>query len=313
MENFIKNEASSANAVSVPVDNIGASDNGADLGSINDAYERIGDIDLGGSDSAPAEGKGTPEETEGTPKEADAAPENNLGKESRIILRCEQLHKSYSTVKALDGISFEIPEGKIIGLLGPNGSGKTTFIKIVAGLLTPDFGRVTVDGHDIGVESKSLVAYLPERNSIPEHFTVGDAVDFYEDFFSDFDRARAEDMLAALRVDKRLKIKSLSKGTKEKVQLVMVMARRARLYILDEPISGVDPAARDYIIDTILRNYSPTSSVIISTHLISDIEKAMDGFIFLKYGKIACIGTPEGLLRSLGKTVDQYFREVFRC
>ena len=140
-----------------------------------------------------------------------------------------------------------------------------------------------------------------------------DVNDFYADFFADFDRERAEEMLSALRVEKRYKIKTLSKGTKEKVQLVMVMSRRAKLYLLDEPISGVDPAARDYIIDTIIKNFAPTSSVIISTHLISDIEKVMDGFIFLKYGKIACIGTPEGLSKSLGKTVDEYFREVFRC
>ena len=233
--------------------------------------------------------------------------------ERGIILSCKDLYKSYGDIKALSGVTFDIPEGKIIGLLGPNGSGKTTFIKIVAGLLTADGGSVTVDGQEIGVTTKAKVAYLPERNSIPEHYTVVDAMDFYGDFFEDFDRERAEEMLNKLGVNKRLKIRSLSKGTKEKVQLVMVMARRARLYILDEPISGVDPAARDYIIDTILKNYSPTSSVIISTHLISDIEKAMDGFIFLKYGKIACIGTPEGLQASLGKTVDQYFREVFRC
>lgn len=237
----------------------------------------------------------------------------SYGNSDDIILRCSEVHKSYGSVRALDGVSFEIPAGKIIGLLGPNGSGKTTFIKIVAGLLTLDSGYVSVDGYDIGVETKARVAYLPERNSIPEHFTVTDAMDFYEDFFADFDRERAESMLSALGVDKRRRIKNLSKGTKEKVQLVMVMARRARLYILDEPISGVDPAARDYIIDTILKNYSPESSVIISTHLISDIEKAMDGFIFLKYGKIACIGTPEGLKKTLGKTVDEYFREVFRC
>ena len=291
------------------------------MDKITEEYEKIGDLDLGLSESAAenVDASATVGAEEGAPDNSDnstadaAEEEAALGTERRIILRCEQLRKYYGTVKALDGISFEIPEGKIIGLLGPNGSGKTTFIKIVAGLLTPDFGRVTVDGHDIGVESKSLVAYLPERNSIPEHFTVGDAIDFYADFFNDFDRKRAEEMLQTLHVEKRFKIKNLSKGTKEKVQLVMVMARRARLYILDEPISGVDPAARDYIIDTILRNYSPTSSVIISTHLISDIEKVMDGFIFLKYGKIACIGTPSGLEKSLGKTVDQYFREVFRC
>ena len=236
----------------------------------------------------------------------------NTGEE-KAVLECKDLRKSYGKTVALDGISFKIPKGKIIGLLGPNGSGKTTFIKIVAGLLTSDSGEVTVLGNKIGPVSKSLVSYLPERNSIPEHFTVGEAMEFYADFFTDFDTQRAELMLSALRVEKHLKIKSLSKGTKEKVQLVMVMSRRARLYLLDEPISGVDPAARDYIIDTIINNFDPDASVVISTHLISDIEKVMDGFIFLKYGHIACIGTPKGLEASLGKTVDEYFREVFRC
>jgi len=241
----------------------------------------------------------------------------NITEEARdaadAILVCDSLRKEYPDTVALDGISFAIPEGKIIGLLGPNGSGKTTFIKIAAGLLTPTSGRVTVCGKDIGVETKSLVAYLPERNSIPEHFTVGEAIDFYEDFFSDFDRERAESMLTLLRVEKRYKIKTLSKGTKEKVQLVMVMSRRAKIYLLDEPISGVDPAARDFIIDTIIKNFSPKSSVIMSTHLISDIEKIIDGFIFLKNGQISCIGTPSGLMKSEGKTVDAYFREVFKC
>lgn len=229
------------------------------------------------------------------------------------VLVCEKLKKRYNAVCALKDVSFKVPEGKIIGLLGPNGSGKTTFIKIAAGLLTSDGGGITVDGKPVGVETKACVAYLPERNSIPEHFTVGEAVDFYADFFPDFDRVRAEEMLEALQVDKKFRIKTLSKGTKEKVQLIMVMARRARLYLLDEPISGVDPAARDYILNTVIRNFEPTSSVIISTHLISDIEKIMDGFIFLKKGKISCIGTPAGLMASLGKSVDEYFREVFRC
>ena len=238
---------------------------------------------------------------------------DNYAKDAKLVLECNELSKSYGNILALDGVSFKIPEGKVIGLLGPNGSGKTTFIKIVAGLLTADKGEVTVCGNSIGVETKKVVSYLPERNSIPEHFTVGEAMEFYRDFFADFDTERAETMLSALRVPKHLKIKSLSKGTKEKVQLVMVMSRRAKLYVLDEPISGVDPAARDYIIDTIIHNFAPESSVVISTHLISDIEKVMDGFIFLKYGKIACIGTPQGLMRKLGKTVDEYFREVFRC
>ncbi len=288
--------------------------NNTEFSDINEEkIMKIGDIDLGdvGADATFSESEPKGADAENTLNAAYASDEPAGGVMS--VLEVKNLRKAYGEVRALDGISFTIPEGKIIGLLGPNGSGKTTFIKIVAGLLTSDFGTVTVMGNEIGVESKSLVAYLPERNSIPEHFTVGEAVDFYADFFTDFDRERAEELLAALRVEKRYKIKTLSKGTKEKVQLVMVMSRRAKLYLLDEPISGVDPAARDYIIDTIIKNFAPTSSVIISTHLISDIEKVMDGFIFLKYGKIACIGTPEGLMKSLGKTVDEYFREVFRC
>ena len=229
------------------------------------------------------------------------------------VLSCRELVKKYGNEPALSGATFSIPRGKIIGLLGPNGSGKSTLIKIVAGLLVPSSGEARVMGKPIGEGTKAIVAYLPERNSIPEHFTVGEALNFYADFFSDFDRARAEAMLESLRVEKRYRIKALSKGTKEKVQLVMVMARRAALYLLDEPISGVDPAARDFIINTVIRNFSPESSVVISTHLITDIEKIMDGFIFLKEGKVACMGTPKGLMQSIGKTVDEYFREVFRC
>ncbi len=235
------------------------------------------------------------------------------GEVTETLLRVEGLTKSYGDIRALDGVSFDIPAGKIIGLLGPNGSGKSTFIKIVAGLLTADSGEVRVLDKSIGVESKALVAYLPERNSIPLHFTVGEAVNFYGDFFPDFDRTLALNMLSSLRVDPSFRIKTLSKGTREKVQLVMVMARRARIYLLDEPISGVDPAARDFIISTILKNYREDSTVIISTHLITDIEKAMDGFILLKSGKVAGIGTPRGLMETRGQTVDEYFREVFRC
>lgn len=242
----------------------------------------------------------------------DSAPTEDISS-GEIILRVGGLTKSYGDLVALDGVSFDIPEGKIIGLLGPNGSGKSTLIKIVAGLLTADSGEACVLGNPIGVTTKALVAYLPERNSIPLHFTVGEAVDFYQDFFPDFDRVLALNMLSSLRVDPSFRIKTLSKGTREKVQLVMVMARRARLYLLDEPISGVDPAARDFIISTILKSYSPKSSVIISTHLIYDIESAMDGFILLKDGKVKSIGSPEGLMRSRGVTVDEYFREVFRC
>ena len=223
------------------------------------------------------------------------------------------LEKSYGSNPALKGLTFRIPRGKIYGLLGPNGSGKTTFIQLAAGLLTKDRGRLRIYGKEVGIETKSIVSYLPERNSIPEHFTVGDAIDFYEDFFSDFDRALAEDMLDSLLLKKSQKIKTLSKGMKEKVQLVMVMARRAELYLLDEPISGVDPATRDYILETGMRCFSPNSTVIISTHLISDIEKIMDGFIFVKDGRVYCIDTPAALRERRGISVDEYFREVFRC
>jgi ABC-2 type transport system ATP-binding protein len=176
-------------------------------------------------------------------------------KEYVPMLTCKGLCKKYGSTVALNNFSIEIPEGEIVGLLGPNGSGKTTFLKIVAGLLKANAGSVDVAGEQIGVGSKSVVAYLPERNSIPEHFTVNDALDYYTDFFYDFDRVRAELMLKSLGVKCGSKIKSLSKGTKEKVQLVMVMARRAKLYLLDEPISGVDPAARDFIINTIINNF----------------------------------------------------------
>ena len=234
-------------------------------------------------------------------------------KEYVPMLTCKGLCKKYGSTVALNNFSIEIPEGEIVGLLGPNGSGKTTFLKIVAGLLKANAGSVDVAGEQIGVGSKSVVAYLPERNSIPEHFTVNDALDYYTDFFYDFDRVRAELMLKSLGVKCSSKIKSLSKGTKEKVQLVMVMARRAKLYLLDEPISGVDPAARDFIINTIINNFHPKASVLISTHLITDIEKVMDRFIFLKDGEAVCTDTPNGIMEKTGMTVDSYFREVFRC
>ena len=228
-------------------------------------------------------------------------------------LDCFALEKSYHNFHALSGVTLRVPKGKIFGLLGPNGSGKTTFIKIIAGLLTKDNGEITVYGKQIGAETKGIVSYLPERNSIPQHLTVGEAIDFYEDFFPDFDRVRAELMLDALLVKKNQKIKTLSKGTKEKVQLIMVMSRRAKLYLLDEPISGVDPATRDYILRTVVKNFDTSATIIISTHLISEIEKIMNGFVFIKDGRIFCIDTPEALMSRRGISVDEYFREVFRC
>ena len=201
----------------------------------------------------------------------------------------------------------------MVGLLGPNGSGKTTLIKLVAGLLTQNSGEIYVCGSEIGVETKKMVAYLPERNSLPLYFTVGEAVCFYEDFFPDFERERAEKLLDDLSLDRNKRIKTLSKGLLEKLALALVMSRRAELYILDEPISGVDPAARDYIIDTVIKNVPEHASVIISTHLISDIERIMDEFIFMKYGEIYARSTPAEIMEKYGITVDEYFREVFRC
>lgn len=237
----------------------------------------------------------------------------NTASAEDTVLSVRSLTKVYpGGVTALSDVSFDIPKGKIIGLLGPNGSGKTTLIKIVAGLLTSS-GEAKVCGFPIGVETKERVAYLPERNSIPEGFTVAEAIAMFTDFFPDFDEKRAREMIARLDVPTDKRIKTLSKGTKEKVQLIMVMARKAKLYLLDEPISGVDPAARSYIIETILSGYSPDSSVIISTHLISDIENCMDGFVMIKYGKLHSIGTPAALKEKTGLGVDAYFREVFRC
>lgn len=241
-------------------------------------------------------------------------PQSNASSIQKMpLLSCVNVKKSYGSVQALRGVSFEIPHGKIVGLLGPNGSGKTTLIKLIAGLLTLDSGDIRVLDKQIGVATKKRVSYLPERNSLPLNFTVAEIVQFYRDFFSDFDKARAEKMLADLSIKKNQKIKSLSKGTREKVGLILVMARNADLYLLDEPMSGVDPAARDYIIDTIIKNVPRNSSVIISTHLISDIEKIMDEFVFMKYGEIYTVGTPTEIEEKYGKSVDVYFREVFRC
>ena len=229
------------------------------------------------------------------------------------LLSCRDLTKSYGSLNALRGVSFDVERGRIIGLLGPNGSGKTTLIKLIAGLLTSDAGEVRVLGEPIGVKTKTRVAYLPERSSLPSHFTVGEAVEFYEDFFTDFDRARAEVILSELSLDKNKRLKTLSKGLLEKLCLLLVISRRADLYILDEPISSVDPAARDYIIDTIIKNVPKASSVIITTHLISDIERIMDEFVFMKYGEIYARSTPAEIREKYGIGVDAYFREVFRC
>lgn len=229
------------------------------------------------------------------------------------ILECRGVTKSFGTVKALDSVDVTLESGKIIGLLGPNGSGKTTLLKLVAGLLKQNSGSILIDGVAPGEKTKSVVSYLPERNFLNPAMTVNETLDMFCDFYADFDRARAEEMLVKLGINQNAKYKTLSKGTKEKVQLVLVMSRRAKLYLLDEPIGGVDPATRDFILNTIVGNYAADATVIISTHLISDVEKVLDEFLLLKYGKVILHSTSDEIREQYGQSVDEYFREVFKC
>ena len=229
------------------------------------------------------------------------------------LIEYRNLVKMYKSTPALNGIDLDIPAGRIVGLLGPNGSGKTTLIKLTAGLLTPTAGTVTVDGFAPGPETKAVVAYLPERSYMSEWMTVESFISYFADFYRDFDRVKASEMLRRLNIDQKRTLKTLSKGTKEKVQLVLVMSRSAKAYFLDEPIAGVDPAARDYILDTIIRNYSENASVIISTHLIYDIENVLDDAVFIRNGQIILADSADNIREKSGKTVDMLFREVFRC
>ena len=230
------------------------------------------------------------------------------------VLSVKGLSKYYTAqAPALSDINLELEPGRIVGLLGPNGSGKTTLIKLIAGLLTPSRGSISVCGHPIGPESKALVSYLPDRSYLRPGWTVEQQLELFQDFYADFDRERAEKMLFALGVDLKARLKTLSKGNQEKVQLVLVMSRRARLYLLDEPIGGVDPATRDYILSTIVGNYAPDSTVLISTHLISDVENVLDDFIFLRGGKILRHGSVEDAREEEGMSLDELFREVFKC
>lgn len=229
------------------------------------------------------------------------------------LIEYRNLVKRYGSVPALDGISLDIPAGRIVGLLGPNGSGKTTLIKLTVGLLKPTSGTVMINGKEPGPESKAAVAYLPERSYMSEWMSVQSFVDYFADFYRDFDRVKANEMLSRLGIDPKRTLKTLSKGTKEKVQLVLVMSRAAAAYFLDEPIAGVDPAARDYILNTIIRNYSENASVIISTHLIYDIENVLDDAVFIREGRIVLADTADNIRENTGKSVDMLFREVFRC
>lgn len=229
------------------------------------------------------------------------------------ILSASNLSMSYHKAIALDSINLNLPKGKIIGLLGPNGSGKTTFIKLAAGLLTPTGGTVAIDGEDVGPVTKAMVSYLPDRPYFSRSMKICEQLDLFQDFYADFDRERAEQMLHALNISLNSKFRFLSKGNQEKVQLVLVMSRRAKLYLLDEPIGGVDPAARDYILNTIITNYDPEATVLISTHLIADVERILDEFVFLHNGKIVRSGNADEVREETGKSLDQLFREVFQC
>lgn len=229
------------------------------------------------------------------------------------LVQFKHVTKQYGGKKALDNVSFTLEPGKIYGLLGPNGSGKSTAIKIINDLLKPTSGMVLINGAKPGVESKKIISYLPDRNYLNDWMKVEDAFKLFEDFYKDFDRTRAEEMLKSLNIASDARLKTLSKGTLEKVQLILIMARRAKLYVLDEPIAGVDPAARDYILQTILSNYGEDSSILISTHLITDIEKVLDEVLFLQNGRIVLSGAVDDIRAEHGKSIDGLFREVFRC
>lgn len=229
------------------------------------------------------------------------------------ILECKGLTRKFNHFFALSNVDLTLERGEIIGLLGPNGSGKTTLIKLINGLLLPTDGQITVNGSVPGVETKKIVSYLPERGCLDEHRRISELISYYSDFYSDFDVSRAHTMLKDLDIDPSLRLKTLSKGTKEKVQLILVMSRDAQLYVLDEPIGGVDPAARDYILRTILTNYKEDASVLISTHLIADVENVLDRVLFLQNGQITLNTSVDEIRSGHKKSVDALFREVFRC
>lgn len=229
------------------------------------------------------------------------------------ILECRNLTKYYDNKIALNKINLSLERGKIIGLLGPNGSGKTTLIKLLNGLLVPTEGAIFVDGHTPGIETKKIVSYLPERTYLSMHMRVSEIINYFADFYSDFDRSRAYDMLKHLNINPGDRLRTMSKGTKEKIQLILVMSRRASLYCLDEPIAGVDPAARDYILSTILNNYDENATIIISTHLISDVENILDDVVFIQNGQIRLSDSVDNIRFNQGKSVDSLFREVFKC
>lgn len=230
------------------------------------------------------------------------------------LVEIRELTKAYNAnAVPVNNLNLDLGHGKIIGLLGPNGSGKTTLIKMLNGLLTPTHGTIKINGKIPGPQTKSMISYLPERTYLDNSMKVNELLDFFCDFYADFSKEKACSMLSALNIDINAKLKTLSKGTKEKVQLILVMSRNADLYILDEPIAGVDPAARDYILKTIITNYNENATILLSTHLISDIENILDEVVFLRYGQLLCHATVDNIRQTKGKSVDAFFREVFAC
>ena len=261
--------------------------------------------------------------TEQTPKTAidtlpqqvkpQAATAGHTDTANQPILQCQRLSKRYGHKQALENIELSLPQGKIIGLLGPNGSGKSTLIKLICGLIPISSGQILINGHKPGVESKKDIAYLPERSYLNNWMRVRDIINMFNDFYDDFSPERAKEMIENLHIDINARLKTLSKGTQEKIQLILVMSRNAKLFLLDEPIGGVDPAAREYIIKTIIKNYQEDATVLISTHIITDIEQVLDEAIFLNNGKIVVNSPVDTLREETGKSLDAMFREVFRC
>ena len=230
-----------------------------------------------------------------------------------IILSCRGLTKQYGTTTALNSIDLDLPAGSVIGLLGPNGSGKSTFIKIAAGLLTSTSGELLIDGYKPGVKTKEIVSYLPDHDYLNDWMSVNQLIKQFEDFYADFDKDKAFDMIQRLDIKRESMLKTLSKGTREKVQLILTMSRKAKLYLLDEPIGGVDPAARDYILNTIIGNYNENAAVLISTHLIADVEPVLTHAVFIKNGKIVRAGEVDDIREETGSSIDALFREEFKC
>ena len=229
------------------------------------------------------------------------------------LLQCIDLNKNYGKKEVLKNVNLTIPRDKIIGLLGKNGTGKSTLIKLINDLLTPTSGKVLVNGQEVGVESKKIIAYLPERTYLDKSMTVKRVLEFFESFYENFDTDKAKKLLDDLGLDINQKLSKMSKGMQEKVQLVLVMSRKADLYILDEPLGGVDPATRDYILDTILSNFNEGASVIISTHLISDIERILDEVIFIDNGEIILTSDSDELRQKENGSIDEIFRRMFKC